>query len=311
MTGGQGFVGGVAARHLLASGHQVAVIDDHRHAAIASEPFNGEIANTGIESSYAIDFAGQFQPDVVMHFAASAEVELGEKDPLSHAANNVEAFRVFLGGLIRSTRCRSVVFSSTCAVYGQPRNCPVDEEEPIAPLSWYGWTKAFGERMLAATGKAHGVRWLALRYFNVIGTAYGIAERAESRLVPRLLCAARSGDPFMIHGQDYPTRDGTCVRDYVHVLDIVNAHVLAAERVKVLSGHAVNLGSGRGFSVLEMARAAEEVTGRQIRVEYGPRRPGDVAEVYASREKASTMLGWKPTLSVGFAIKDAWKVLGK
>lgn len=177
VTGGHGFVGGVASRKLLDQGHQVAVIDDYRHAASAPEPFKGESVMAGIESSAALRFASHFNPEMVMHFAASAEVEHGESDPLAHAANNVEAFRTFLHGLIRTTSCRSVVFSSSCAVYGQPKACPVDEEAPVAPLSWYGWTKAFVERMLAAAAKAHGLKWVALRYFNVIGTAFGIAER--------------------------------------------------------------------------------------------------------------------------------------
>jgi UDP-glucose-4-epimerase GalE len=198
---------------------------------------------------------------------------------------------------------RHLVFSSSAAVYGNPRKVPIEENHPAEPVNPYGWTKRMVETMLADFERAYGLRWVALRYFNAAGADasadIGEWHEPESHLIPRILDAALDGRrPVQVYGTDYPTPDGSCVRDYIHVSDLARAHVLALEHL--LSGGssgAFNLGQGRGYSVMEVIRQAASVTGKELAVEFRPRRPGDPPVLIASNQKARDVLGWDPEQS--------------
>jgi UDP-glucose-4-epimerase GalE len=313
VTGGAGYIGAHCCQELAARGFYPVVYDNlvkgHREQVRWGEFFQGDIGDAA-----RLDAVCQrFRIQAAMHFAAFIEVGESMADPLKYYANNVAGSLQLIRALVRHG-IDYLVFSSSAAVYGDPQQVPIDEEHPTRPLSPYGWSKRMVETMLADCGRAYGLRYVALRYFNAAGAdaAARIGERhdPESHLIPRILEAALDHErPIHVYGTDYPTPDGSCIRDYVHVTDLARAHVLALERLlDGKPGGAFNLGQGRGYSVLEVLRCAAEITGKQIPVQAGPRRPGDPPILIASNQKARDLLGWIPEQSnLEHIIASAWK----
>jgi UDP-glucose 4-epimerase len=313
VTGGAGYIGSHTARELSRRGYQVVVLDNlskgHRASVAGVEFVEGDTADGGLLRS----LFREREVRTVVHFAASSLVGESVLDPAAYYRNNV------LGGIslldaMASARVPCLVFSSTAAVYGEPREVPIPEDHPAVPSNPYGATKLALEGAMRWYGEAYGMKYAALRYFNAAGAdpAGDIGEdhAPESHLIPLVLKAAMGLLPTLsVFGTDYPTPDGTCVRDYVHVNDLAEAHVLALEALAAgAPSGAYNLGNGNGYSVLEVIKAAESVTGQRVPVEYGPRRPGDPATLVASSKKAKRDLGWRP----GFAdlaaiIRTAWE----
>jgi len=295
VTGGAGYIGSVVTEYLVGGGHEVVIVDHlstgHRGAIEAGvtfregdlldEHFLGPILGGGI--------------DAVCHFAAFSEVAESVADPLKYYRNNVGG-AVSLLGAMKKTGVRYFLFSSSAAVYGEPDATPIREEAPLRPLNAYGNTKLAIERLLADCSTAWGLKALSLRYFNAAGAGerHGEDHRPETHLIPLVLDVALGRrDALVVYGKDYPTHDGTCVRDYIHVKDLATAHLLGLE--KLIDGYSgvLNLGNGRGFSVLEIIRAAKKVTGLEVAYRIGARRLGDPAVLVASSEKAERVLGWK------------------
>jgi UDP-glucose 4-epimerase len=311
VTGGAGYVGSVCAEQLIKERHRVVVYDNlsegHRAAVPADAVFvKGELADAAkLRSALR-----KHRIEAVMHFAAKALVEESIRNPASFYANNVSATLTLLD-LAVENKVDKFIFSSSAAVYGEPQTVPIPEEHPKAPVNTYGETKLAIERALSWYSSPYGVRFAALRYFNAAGSTATLGEdhRPETHLIPRVLDAAL--DPskkFIIYGEDYPTPDGTCLRDYVHVLDIARAHILALRKLGKISSAVYNVAVGKGYSIREVVRAAEEVTHRKINVQVGPRRPGDPAKLVASPEKISSELGWKPRNSeLVKIVRSAWQ----
>ena len=299
VTGGAGYVGSAILHRLVGAGLTAVVLDDlrigHPEALPKSVPLvRGDIANTALLR----DLLRRYPIDAVVHCAALAEVAESVKDPRRYYRNNVEKGIAFLAGLVDSP-VRRLVFSSSCSVYGMPRWLPIDEQHPLQPSHPYGRTKQMFEAVLADFGAAHELRSIALRYFNAAGALpeAGVGEdhNPESHLIPNLLRGALDGTEVRIHGDDYPTRDGTCERDYLHIEDLAEAHLLALQALQ--NGHrggALNLGRGQGATNLEVAHTVEAVTGVRLRIAIGPRRPGDPPALVADSRKAQQELGWLP-----------------
>jgi len=310
VTGGAGYIGSVTARRLLARGHEVEILDDfstgHRAALPPGAPLHeGRLGDTPFLDGV---FARPF--DAVVHFAARSLVGESVAQPLLYWRENVGGTLALLERVARGG-ARVFVFSSSAAVYGEPARVPIPETAPTAPVNPYGRTKLAMETALADAARAHGFAAVALRYFNAAGAADGLGEdhEPETHLIPRLLRSLL--DPaveFRLYGDDYPTPDGTCVRDYVHVADLAQAHALALEWAGRPGFTALNLGHGRGFSVREVVAAAVEVTGRPLAPPVAPRRPGDPAVLVASHERARELLGWTPARSdLATILTDAWQ----
>jgi UDP-glucose 4-epimerase len=312
VTGGAGYVGSVSVEHLLADGHSVTVLDSlatgHRAALADGAAFvEGSLLDTGLlERTLREDGI-----EAVLHCAARALVGESVADPGLYYRENV-AGGIGLLDAMRRTGVDRLVFSSSAAVYGSPETTPIDESQPTQPVNPYGETKLAFERAMAWYGAAYGLRAVALRYFNAAGAT---AERGEdhspeTHLIPNLLAAILSGTPVTIFGDDYPTPDGTCVRDYIHVSDLAEAHAAALALTAGRAGglEALNLGSGSGFSVAQVVAAAEQVTGRHVPRVMGSRRAGDPPVLVAANDRARQVLGWAPrrgTLSE--IIGSAWR----
>ncbi len=314
VTGGAGYVGSHAVRELLENGLDVVVYDNlsrgHRRLAQKCKLIEGDLGD-------AMRVRSALQGvEAVMHFAALAHVGESVQQPQKYFQNNVEAGLVFLNEVL-DAGVRRFVFSSSCAVYGIPEKVPIGEESPRRPVNPYGVTKLFFEQALEAYDRAYGLRFASLRYFNAAGAhesgELGELHEPETHLIPNvLLAAAGVKKEVEIHGNDYPTPDGTCVRDYVHVCDLAHAHALALQAL-VAGGESMelNLGTGRGHSVEEVIRAAEEITGREIPRRHGPRRPGDPPVLVADPARAAKVLGWKPKRGLREIISTAWNWLPK
>jgi UDP-glucose 4-epimerase len=311
VTGGAGYVGSVCAEQLIREKHRVVVYDNlsagHRAAVPAEAVFvKGELADAAKLRSTL----GRYRIEAIMHFAAKALVDESVRNPASFYANNVSATLNLLD-LAVENKINRFIFSSSAAVYGEPQTVPIPEEHPKAPVNPYGETKLAIERALSWYAPAYGVKFAALRYFNAAGSTAALAEdhRPETHLIPRVLDAAL--DPskkFTVYGEDYPTPDGTCLRDYVHVLDIAQAHILALRKLGKMDSAVYNVGLGKGYSIREVVRTVEEVTHRKIDMRAGPRRPGDPARLVASPEKISRELGWKPKHSeLVKIVRSAWQ----
>lgn len=298
VIGGAGYIGSVTVRRLLQAGHDVVVLDDlstgHRAAVSA-----GAIL---VEGSYgnAADLARALAHgpiDGVLHFGARSLVGDSVRDPVTYYEANIGAATTLVRGVL-GAGIRSFVFSSTAAVYGEPQQVPITEGHRTVPTNPYGWTKLAVEQLLMACGRSHGLRSVCLRYFNAAGASGELGEdhAPETHLIPVLLRnALRGGEPVTVFGRDYPTHDGTCVRDYIHVDDLASAHLRALEYLDGGGASDVfNLGNGSGFSVLEVIHTVEEVTDRQVNWIYGERREGDPARLVASSQKAQQILGWVP-----------------
>jgi UDP-glucose-4-epimerase GalE len=313
VTGGAGYIGAHCCQELARRGFQPVVYDNlstgHREHVRWGELVEGDIGDAaGLD-----EVCSRFRITAVMHFAAFIEVGESVANPLKYYANNVTGSLQLIRAMVRHG-IGHIVFSSSAAVYGNPQYVPIDEEHPTRPLSPYGRSKLMVERILADCESAHGLRWMALRYFNAAGAdpAARIGERhnPESHLIPRILDAAGDGArPVQVYGTDYPTPDGSCIRDYIHVADLARAHVLALERLLAGNdGGAFNLGQGRGYSVLEVIRQAARITGKPLPIQTGPRRPGDPPVLIAANRKAQDRLGWFPEQSsLEDIIASAWK----
>ncbi|MGI8529578.1 MAG: UDP-glucose 4-epimerase GalE [Geodermatophilaceae bacterium] len=307
VTGGAGYVGSVVAAQLLEAGHEVTVLDNlstgHRDAVPAGADF---VAADLADSATVVtaDFDG------VLHFAAKSLVGESQQRPELYWRNNVCGSLALLDAM-RKAAVRLIVFSSTAATYGEPESVPIDETASTAPTNTYGHSKLAVDRMLGGEALAHGLGAVSLRYFNVAGAHHGFGERhaVETHLIPiALQVATGERDKLVVHGEDWPTPDGTCVRDYIHVADLARAHLLALNACQPWSHRIYNLGNGAGFSVHEVVEAARRVTGHPIPVEVGPRRPGDPAVLVASSERIRAELEWEPAHpEIDVMVADAWQ----
>jgi UDP-glucose-4-epimerase GalE len=313
VTGGAGYIGAHCCKALASRGYHPVVFDSlitgHRQHLRWGSFFHGD-TNSASELDACL---ASYRIDAAMHFAAFIEVGESVADPHKYYFNNVAGTLQLLQALVRHG-IRHLVFSSSAAVYGSPLQTPIDEEHPARPLNPYGWTKLMVEIMLADFQSAYSMDWIALRYFNASGAdeAADIGEwhDPESHLIPRLLDAALdSRQPVRVYGTDYPTPDGTCIRDYIHVNDLADAHVRALEYL-VAGGcsEVFNLGQGRGYSVMEVIAKVQEITGRPLNIKRSDRRPGDAAVLVASTQKVHQKLGWSPAHSdLDNIIASAWK----
>jgi len=318
VVGGAGYVGSHAARSLRNSGYRIVLYDNlstgFRRLAQGFELVEGDIAD---EAKLRTVLA---RVDAVMHFAAHAYVGESVENPRKYFRNNVLAALSLLNAAL-DTGIRRFVFSSTCAVYGIPEQIPITEQAPHEPVNPYGASKLFFENALEAYSRAYGLRSVRLRYFNAAGADEGgeIGElhEPETHLIPLALAAStESGPELQIHGTDYETPDGTCIRDYIHVNDLADAHVRALQYLergdqKDGGSLAVNLGTGQGHSVLEVMQAVEKVTGRSVRRKMGPRRPGDPPVLVADPRKAHTVLGWAAKRNLADIVASAWTWMQK
>lgn len=294
VTGGAGYIGSVTAEALCQRGHSVWVFDNLETGHVEALPQSGELILGDLRHPSDIDGAiGMCRPDAVMHFAAYALVGESMQDPGRYFSNNTVGSLNLLGAM-RAHGVPRLVFSSSCATYGEPSGPVLTERDPEKPTNPYGESKLMVERMIDWYGRVHGLEWVVLRYFNVCGATERLGEdhAVETHLVPLLLrVASGQAESAFVFGDDFPTPDGTAVRDYVHVADIADAHCLALEAP---GRGAFNLGVGRGCSVMEVINAVRRVTRRPVGAVVRPRRPGDPACLVASAERARTVLGWEP-----------------
>ena len=313
VLGGAGYIGSHTVAELVETGYEVVVADNlekgHRAAVHPKAAFfEGDIR----DAAFMDALLSRFKMDCVIHFAACSLVGESVRDPLKYYDNNVGGTRAALSAMAKHG-VKNIVFSSSAAVYGEPEEVPIPEDARLHPQSPYGASKLTMEEMMAWCARAYGMRYVSLRYFNACGALPGglIGEdhAPETHLIPNALYAALGKSPALeIYGDDYPTRDGTCVRDYIHVCDLAGAHALAAQYL--LDGgksDIFNLGSGEGFTVKEILFAAQGVVGRPIPHKFVGRRPGDPAKLVASNEKASRALGFAPEIaSIRDMLASAW-----
>lgn len=315
VTGGAGYIGSVMTKLLLEAGHRVTVLDNLSYGHRAAVTPGAELIVGDIGDAALLQHLLENKPafDCVLHFAGLIRVPESVEKPALYFENNVAKGITLLQALARAGTGR-FIFSSTAAVYGEPEKIPLTEDAALCPANPYGETKLLFERVLDFYARYCGWRCACLRYFNVCGSYAGLGEdhRPETHLIPLLLRSVQDPDyEFTIFGDDYPTRDGTCVRDYIHVYDLCRAHLLVLEAMEGFApGRTVvyNLGSGRGFTVREVVAAAEKVLGRKLRYRIAGRRPGDAAVLVASSEKIERELGWRPQKpDLETIIKDAWE----
>ncbi|MGI5528562.1 UDP-glucose 4-epimerase GalE [Streptomyces syringium] len=307
VTGGAGYIGSVVAAHLLAAGHTVTVLDDlstgHRDGVPDGARFiEGRVQDAArwLDGSY----------DAVLHFAAFSQVGESVARPDAYWRNNVGG-TVELLAAMRDAGVRTLVFSSTAATYGEPATVPITEDAPTAPTNPYGATKLAVDHMISGECAAHGLAAVSLRYFNVAGAhgRHGERHTPESHLIPLVLQVARGErETISVYGDDYPTPDGTCVRDYLHVADLAEAHLLALDAARPGEHLVCNLGNGNGFSVHEVIDTVRKVTGHPVPHVVAARRAGDPAVLVASAERARDRLGWRPTRTdLARIVTDAWE----
>ena len=310
VIGGAGYIGSHAARVLRKHGHEVVIFDNlstgFEFLAKGFEFIRGDLGD-----------AARVKPvlkrvDAVMHFAAYAYVGESVTNPRKYFHNNVESALNLLNAIV-DVGVMPFVFSSTCAVYGVPAKVPISEDTVRQPINPYGVSKLFLEQALEAYSRAYGLRFAALRYFNAAGAddsgEIGELHNPETHLIPLALAATKDDAPALqIFGEDYPTPDGTCIRDYIHVNDLAEAHAIALNQLAGgAESFAVNLGTGEGCSVLEIVQTAEQVTGKKVRRTMGPRRPGDPPALVADSSKAQQLLQWKAKYSLREIVSTAWK----
>jgi UDP-glucose 4-epimerase len=308
VTGGAGYVGSVCVEELLQRGDEVVVFDnlseghrlsiDHRATFIQGDLLDLKSISLAIDTS---------EPDAVMHFAANALVAESMLNPYKYFQNNVYGGLNLLRAMIEND-VGHIVFSSTCATFGTPDRIPIDESTPQHPINPYGESKLMFEKILRWFEQIHGLTFVALRYFNVAGASekFGEHHRVETHLIPRVLQVALGRAPHAeIYGTDFPTPDGTCIRDYIHVLDLASAHILA---LSTQQSDFFNLGTGGGTSVREVIDACRKITGHPIPAVEKPRREGDPPRLVASSEKAKEQLGWKPQFeNIEAIVGSAWR----
>jgi UDP-glucose 4-epimerase len=309
VTGGAGYIGSITTHHLLRRGFEVVVIDDlsrgHRENAAPERLHVLRLQDTDAVVKL---LAGV---DAVIHFAAYIAVGESTREPELYFSNNVGGSLSLFEAMARAG-VRKLVFSSTAAVYGDPEKLPIPEDARIAPVSPYGESKAMVEKILGELDRYRGLRSVSLRYFNACGAepdaGLGEAHHPETHLIPLLFRAAATGEPIQIFGDDYPTPDGTCIRDYIHVSDLAAAHVAALDHLIAGGGSdAFNAGTGHGYTVMEVLRAVEEITGKRVPYKIAPRREGDATELVADSSKLRGVMGWAPQRSdLHEIVRDAW-----
>jgi UDP-glucose 4-epimerase len=315
ITGGAGYIGSITNWYLKSKGHTTVIFDSmvngHKEAAGDTKLFVGDLRKK--EDIQQVFSTHEF--DAVIHFAALALAGESMEKPYEYFFNNI------VGGLnlleaMRGSACKTIIFSSTCAVYGFPKELPVTEASPIAPASAYGASKRNFEEILSWYDSIYHIKHANLRYFNACGAlpdgSLGEAHNPETHIIPVAIQHAVEGTEFTLFGNDYKTPDGTCIRDYIHVLDLADAHVKAVDYLlKNSSSFSVNLGVGKGYSNLEILKAVEEVTGKKVTIVEKPRRWGDPDAIYADNTKAKELLGWNPQYtSISSIIQTTWKWQG-
>ncbi len=308
VVGGAGYIGSVCAELLLDEGHAVCVFDNlsegHRQAIDARAEFiEGDLTSSDqIQSAVTV-----FRPEAVMHFAASALVAESMEKPSKYFRNNIGNGLNLLDAMV-ATGVKQLVFSSTCAIFGPPDRLPIDETLSKRPINPYGESKLAFEKILRWYSEIHGLRFVSLRYFNAAGASdkFGEEHRIETHLIPNVLKVALGQNLQVdIYGTDYDTPDGTCIRDYIHILDLSQAHILALKSSK---SEFYNLGTGGGTSVREVIEACRKITGHKIPVLEKPRRPGDPARLVAASDKIQRELGWQPKFQrIDAIIESAWR----
>jgi UDP-glucose 4-epimerase len=323
VTGGAGYIGSVVSAELLDAGHQVTVLDDLSTGHADAVPPGAELVETSITEADPVLAAGQF--DAVVHFAAKSLVPESVAAPELYWQNNTAGTLALLESMRRHD-IRTIVFSSTAATYGEPDTVPIPESSPTRPTNPYGASKLAVDHMLASYAVAHRFSAVSLRYFNVAGARitpegrYGERHATETHLIPIALQVAAGQRPqLQVNGVHYPTPDGSCVRDYIHVLDLADAHLRALDRAtRDAAAHPdqgshliCNLGSGSGSSVREVIESVRRITGRPTPAVDAPNRPGDPAVLIASNDRAAAELGWRPTRDLDRMVADAWEFFGQ
>lgn len=313
VTGGAGYIGSHTARLLAEHGHQAVVYDNlsrgHAWAVRWGPLVRGDLS----DKELLVRTLRDHRIDAVVHFAAFALVGESMEQPELYFRNNAMGSLSLLESM-RAAGVGTIVFSSTCATYGYPERLPLSEDHPTRPVNPYGESKLMTESMLRWFGERHGVRWIALRYFNACGAhpdgTLGELHDPETHLIPNIMRAVRGELPFLeVYGTDYPTPDGTPIRDYIHIVDLAEAHILALRNLERGAPSGVmNLGTGQGYSVREVVRMVEDVTGKKPPVRECPRRPGDPPELVADPSKAMAELGWTPRYSsLPTVVETAWR----
>jgi len=310
VTGGAGYIGGTVATILMQAGHRVTVVDNLCHSKRNEVPVGAEFVEADIADRPRVEaLLRELKPDGVLHFAALIEAGDSMRVPEVYFRNNTASTLSLLEAM-HTTGVNKLVFSSTAAVYGEPRSVPIEETAPLDPTNAYGESKLLVEYMLKWFHQIHHLRYASLRYFNVAGALpyRGEAHEPESHIIPLILDVALGRrEKIFIFGDDYDTPDGTCIRDYIHVRDLADAHILALTALDTRDKMILNLGNGSGFSVKEVVESARRVTGHAIPVELKPRRPGDPARLVASSEKAKVELDWKPQIpEIDEILQSAW-----
>ncbi len=312
VTGGAGYIGSAAVEFLLAKGETVVVLDDlfrgHKESLSQSAVFYKGLVGDRVLVKKIVHEHGV---DSCIHFAALAYVGESVEKPSVYFENNVGQGINLLGALLESG-VRQLVLSSSCATYGEPQQVPIPESTPQSPTNPYGWTKMIFERVLEAYDHAYGLKFVGLRYFNAAGATENCGEQhePESHLIPNILAAAAGQRPQVaVFGSTYPTPDGTAIRDYIHITDLADAHFRALQHLRRGgSSDFLNLGTGRGYSILEVIQAAREITGKEIKTVMQDRRPGDPPRLVADNKKAKAVLGWEPQQSdLRSIIESAWR----
>jgi UDP-glucose 4-epimerase len=310
VTGGAGYVGSVIAEELLKQGINVVVFDNlqqgHRKAILPSACF---VLGDCCDIDSLRGAFSQYDFDAVMHMAGETIVSESNTDPGKFFRTNI-CGGINLLNIMLEYGVKNIIFSSSAAVYGEPPRIPIIETDPCSPINSYGETKLMFEKILYSYKKAYGLKYISFRYFNAAGASshFGEDHHPETHLIPNVLRAALKKTPLSIFGIDFPTKDGTCIRDYVHVVDIAQAHLQALRQLDSLNGQVFNLGSGQGYSVLEVLKTAEHITREKIITVKSPRRIGDPAVLLASSQQAAKVLGWKPRYdTLSDIIGSSWK----
>ena len=311
VTGGAGYIGGTVSRVLMAAGHTVTIYDNLCHSKRSALPERASFVEGDLADRTLLEHtlqAGKF--DGIMHFAALIEAGESMQKPEIYFRNNTAGTLSLLESMIATGHNR-LVFSSTAACYGEPEKTPIMEDAKLQPTNAYGESKLLVEHMLRWFNQIHGLRYASLRYFNVAGAidGYGESHEPESHLIPLILDVALGRRASIkIFGTDYPTHDGSCIRDYIHVRDLTDAHLLALNALEKNDRLIYNIGNGQGFTVREVIESVRRVTGKLIAVEEQPRRPGDPAVLVASSEKIKRDLGWKPNYpELDQIVATAWE----
>jgi UDP-glucose 4-epimerase len=311
VTGGAGYIGGTVSTILMQAGHRVTVLDNLCHSKRHELPAGAEFVEADIADRPRVEsLLRELKPDGVLHFAALIEAGESMQKPEIYFRNNTASTLSLLEAM-HATGTNRLVFSSTAAVYGEPKSTPIEETAALAPTNAYGESKLMVEQMLGWFHRVHGLRYASLRYFNVAGAlpGRGEAHEPETHIIPLILDVALGRRASInIYGDDYPTPDGTCIRDYIHVRDLADAHILAIKALSERDCLILNLGNGSGFSVKEVIASARRVTGHPIPAEVKARRDGDPARLVAGSEKAKAELGWHPQYpELDSILASAWE----